>query len=230
MTTFAFIFARGGSVGVPRKNVKELLGKPLIAYSIEIAKKISSIERIFVSTDDQEISKVAKDYGAEVIDRPSIISQSDSPEWLAWRHAIEALKEKGMDFDVFLSLPTTSPLREAEDIKACLNSFDDSVDMVLTMAESSRSPWFNMVKEKDGYLSLLIEGGDISRRQDAPKSYDLTTVAYVTRPEYIMSADRIFQGRVKGITIPQERSLDIDTEFDFLIAELILKNSKKTYE
>ncbi len=227
MTTFAFIFARGGSVGVPRKNVRELAGKPLIAYSIELACEIPSVDKVFVSTDDPEISEVAKRYGAEVIHRPSELAQSDSSEWLAWRHAIESLETKGFNFDVFLSLPTTAPLRSISDVKACLNSLDESVDIVLTMTESNRSPWFNMVKEVNGYISLLVEGTDISRRQDAPSSNDLTTVAYVTRPEYIKSAEGIFYGRVKGVSVPPERSIDIDTEFDFLLAELLVEHSEK---
>jgi len=94
MRTFAFIFARGGSKGVPGKNIKEICGKPLIAYSIEIAKEIKSIEKIFVSTEDDNIATVAKEFGADIIPRPHLLAKDDSPEWLAWQHAIKWLEEK----------------------------------------------------------------------------------------------------------------------------------------
>jgi N-acylneuraminate cytidylyltransferase len=120
MKTYAFIFARGGSKGVPGKNIKEMCGKPLIAYSIEIAQEIDDIEKIFVSTEDDNIATVAKKYGAGIIPRPSNLAQDDSPEWLAWQHAIKWLVERGDYFDIFISLPTTSPLRNKNDITHCL--------------------------------------------------------------------------------------------------------------
>ena len=94
MKTYAFIFARGGSKGVPGKNIKEICGKPLIAYPIEIAKEIESIEKIFVSTEDDIIATVAKEFGADIIPRPHDLAQDDSPEWLAWQHAVKWLEEK----------------------------------------------------------------------------------------------------------------------------------------
>ena len=120
MKTYAFIFARGGSKGVPGKNIKEICGKPLIAYSIEIAKEIEYIEKIYVSTEDDNIANVAKKYGADIIPRPHNLAQDDSPEWLAWQHAVKWLGEKGESFDIFVSLPATSPLRNKKDITQCL--------------------------------------------------------------------------------------------------------------
>ena len=227
MRIFAFIFARGGSKGVPGKNIKEICGKPLIAYSIEIAKEIESIEKIYVSTEDDYIATIAKKYGADIIPRPHNLAQDDSPEWLAWRHAVKWVEAEYGSFDVFLSLPTTAPLRNNGDINNCLNALNDQTDIVVSMSESQRNPWFNMVrKNRDGLLKLVGEGKkEFQRRQDVPVVYDLTTVAYVTNPEFIKRSNGIFDGRVSGVEIPIERAIDIDTELDFKIAEFLLQNN-----
>jgi len=224
MKTYAFIFARGGSKGVPGKNIKDMCGKPLIAYSIEIAKEIESIEKIFVSTEDEQIVAIAKEHGADIIPRPHLLAKDDSPEWLAWQHAIKWLEEKGEIFDVFISLPTTSPLRNKKDITQCISSLDDKTDMVVGITEAAHSPWFNMAQQdSDGFLKVLMEKEKTYiRRQDTPKIYNMTTIAYVTRPEFIMTETGGFDGKVKGVEIPPERALDIDTELDFEIAEFLI--------
>ena len=229
MKIFAFIFARGGSKGVPKKNVKMLKGKPLIAYSIEIAKEIESIDKIFVSTDDVAISKVALSYGAEVINRPPELAKDDSPEWLSWIHAIDWVEKKYGDFDIFLSLPTTSPLRSKEDVENCLQSINSKSDVVVGITKSTKSPWFNMVKiNKDKSLSILIDtGSKVNNRQESPKSYDITTVAYVTKPEFVKNSKGIFDGKVFGVEIPLERAIDIDTKLDFDIAEYLINKCKR---
>jgi N-acylneuraminate cytidylyltransferase len=228
MKTFAFIFARGGSKGLPRKNILNLGGIPLVAHSILIAKKIPAISRIFVSTDDQEIAAVATKYGAEVIDRPKELAKDETPEWLAWRHAIEWLVAKGVNFDRFISLPATSPLRNIDDINRCFGQLDDETDIVVTITETSRSPFFNMVRKENGYVKLLVDVEEsYSRRQDVPEAFDMTTVAYVARTEFIIQNDSIFQGKVKSVLIPSERSIDIDTKFDFDIAEMLIKKKNK---
>jgi CMP-N-acetylneuraminic acid synthetase len=229
MKTFAFIFARGGSKGVPGKNIRDLGGKPLLAHSIKIAQEINEISRIFVSTDDQEIANVGIEYGAEIIKRPAKLAQDDSPEWHAWRHAIKWAEDKGINFDIFLSLPTTAPLRNEKDIIKCLKNLDEDTDIVVTMTETTRSPWFNMVREEDGYLKFVVEDEmHYNRRQDTPRIYDMTTVAYVTRTPFIRKASRVFDGRVKGVLIPPERALDIDTELDFSFAEFLMAQKKNS--
>lgn len=223
MKIYAFIFARGGSKGVPGKNIKLLAGKPLLSYAINLAKKVSVIDSVFVSTDDESIAHVANQYGAEVINRPKALAKDDTPEWLAWQHAIKYVNEKIGLFDVFVSLPTTSPLRNENDIDRCIKALDANSDIVLTATETSRSPWFNMVSiDQRGNTKLLNDSSaSYSRRQDVPKAYNLTTVAYVSRPEFIINSDHIFDGRVKSVMIPEERSIDIDTEFDFKIANFL---------
>jgi len=227
----AFIFARGGSKGVPRKNIRLLAGKPLIAYSIQAAKESRFINRVIVSTDDDEISRIAIDFGAEVpFRRPAELSGDASPEWFAWQHAIsEVRKTDDRHIDVFVSVPTTSPLRHASDIDACIEKLLNSdADVVITVKKAERSPFFNMVKiDKNGYAHVVISpGNSLSRRQDAPPVYDMTTVAYAAHPDFIMRAQGLFDGKVMMVEVPPERALDIDTEFDFKIAEFLMKEKQ----
>ena len=227
MRTYAFIFAWGGSKGVPRKNILELNGKPLLAYSIELALNISDIDDVFVSTDDDDIAKVAIKFGANIIRRPSELAQDSSPEWLAWKHAISWLEERSISFDRFISLPTTAPLRSEKDIVNCLERLSKETDVVITVSETTHSPFFNMVKKIDGYVKLVSEDKDTYvRRQDVPKVYNMTTVAYVARPEFIMRNNNIFDGRVKSVIIPNDRAIDIDTMLDFEIAEMLIKKKE----
>ncbi|MBT7269862.1 MAG: acylneuraminate cytidylyltransferase family protein [Candidatus Marinimicrobia bacterium] len=224
MRIFAFIFARGGSKGVPGKNIKKISGKPLIAYSIEIAQEIESIDKIFVSTEDDNIANVATEHGADIIPRPHSLAKDNTPEWLAWQHAIQWLEEKGESFDIFISLPTTSPLRNKKDIIQCLKSFDKKTDVVVGVTEAARSPYFNMVrKDYNGFLKVLMgDDNTYTRRQETPAIFDMTTVAYVSRPEFITNSTGIFEGKIKGVEIPAERGWDIDTELDFEIAEFLM--------
>jgi len=221
MRTFAFVFARGGSKGIPRKNLQLLAGKPLLAWSIEMGQSLAEVERVFVSTEDPEITETALSFGAEVLTRPAELAQDTSPEWLAWQHAIKVVEEKFGRFERFLSLPATAPLRSQQDVERCLNRLDKETDVVISMTPATRSPWFNMVYQgPKGDLRLLVEG-NYTRRQDAPIGYDVTTLAYVLRPEFILSNQRYWDGRVKGVEIPPERALDIDTPLDLEIARFL---------
>lgn len=223
MTVYAFIFARGNSKGLPGKNIKLLGGLPLLAHSIRVAREVASIDKIFVSTDSDEIAAVALDYSVEVIKRPDHLASDTAPEWLAWRHAIEYLSARGETFDLFLSLPPTSPLRSACDVQNCLDAFTPDTDVVVTVTPASRSPYFNMlVRDEDGVSKLVCSGSNVNRRQDAPPVYDMTTVAYVARPEFILGEDGIFAGTVKSVIVPRQRAADIDDIYDFKLAELFL--------
>lgn len=227
----AIIPARGGSKGVPRKNIRSLAGKPLIAYAIETALASDLIDRVIVSTDDAEIANVARQYGAEVpFMRPRQLAQDDSPEWLTWQHAVRMLQaiEGDAKIDVFICISPTSPLRAVEDVEACIQLLLNSdADLVITVKPAERNPYFNMVVlDGAGYARLVIPPErPIHRRQDAPPLYDITTVAYAFRPEFVLSANSEFEGRVKAVVVPAERALDIDTELDFKFAEFLLSQS-----
>lgn len=229
MTTVAFIFARGGSKGLPGKNIRPLCGKPLIAWSIEHALVVERIDRVIVSTDSDEIATISKQYGAEVpFIRPADLAMDESPEWLAWRHGLEYLKEDtGAMPEFMVSLPATAPLRLAIDINSCIDEYEKgSSDMVITVTDAHRSPYFNMVKENsDGSYGLVNTPPlTVKRRQDAPMVYDMATVCYVANSEFVMLHDSIFEGRVRAVHVPIERAIDIDTLLDFQIAEVLLSN------
>jgi N-acylneuraminate cytidylyltransferase len=228
MITHAFIFARGGSKGLPGKNIMPLLGKPLIQYSIEVALKTIGIEKVFVSTDDADIATVAQSNGAIVIDRPIELAQDNSPEWLAWKHAINWVKEQYGDFNEFVSLPVTSPLRSVKDVEsAILRRSNVGADICIAVTPASRSPYFNMVKESSNNLIELVNkpANLISRRQDAPEVFDITTVVYVANVEFIMKNNNLFDGIVTSVEVPKHRAVDIDDMYDFNFAESILNNT-----
>ena len=229
----AFIFARGGSKGLPRKNIKVLAGKPLIAWAIETALKVSEVNRVVVSTEDPDIAHVAREFGAEVpFIRPKNLASDNASEWDAWRHALLTLRDIEGEFpNPFISVPTTAPLRLPDDIRACISTYNEGgADVVLAVTEAHRNPWFNMVTAKsDGTVRLVNEfSGFINRRQDAPSVRDITTVAYVANPHFILENNRIFDGIVKSISVPVERAIDIDTPYDFAIAEFLMNQRIKS--
>jgi N,N'-diacetyl-8-epilegionaminate cytidylyltransferase len=224
----AFVFARGGSKGLPRKNLLPLAGKPLLVHSIEVALALRRVSKVVVSTDDPEIAEVARAAGAEVpFLRPSQLAQDTTPEWLAWQHAIGALRSAGEQVDFFLSLPPTSPLRAPADVDCCLDVLlNGSADIVITVRDADRNPYFNMVRqETDGSMRLAVDGV-FNRRQDAPQLFDITTVAYAAKADFILRSGRIFDGKVRAVWIPRERALDIDTEMDLVIGNALAGAAK----
>lgn len=227
----AIIPARGGSKGVPRKNIRPLAGKPLIAYAIETARASRLIDRVIVSTDDAEIAEIARRHGAEVpFMRPAELAQDDSPEWLTWRHAVQMLRAvEGDATGAFVCVSPTSPLRAVEDVEACLRLLLNSdADLVLTVRPAERNPYFNMVVlDEAGRARVVIRPErPIFRRQDAPPVYDITTVAYAFRPEFVLRADSELEGETRAVVVPAERALDIDTELDFRFAEFLMSRSQ----
>lgn len=228
MRTFALIFARGGSKGLPGKNIRPLGGKPLIAWSIEQALAVRRIEKVIVSTDSPEIASVARDYGAEVpFLRPSELAQDDSPEWLAWQHALSYLSSSidGLP-EIMLSVPTTAPLRYPMDIELCIDEYEKGdADVIITVTDAHRSPYFNMVKTNmDGSVGLVNQPqAALFHRQLTPVVFDMTTVCYAVSPKFVLAHNSIFEGRVKAVHIPIERAIDIDTQLDFHMAESLLR-------
>lgn len=224
--TIAFIFARGGSKGLPQKNIKPLDGKPLIQYSIETALATAGIEQVFVSTDDAAIASVARAAGAEIIERPAELATDTSPEWLSWRHAIDYVRAIYGDFDVFVSLPATSPLRDETDVSAAIKQLlDTGADICISVTPANRSPYFNMVKQnEDDYVELVNRPATgVYRRQDAPEVFDITTVVYAAKPEFVLEKNALFDGKVTSVLIPKDRAVDIDDIYDFMLAEAIVK-------
>jgi N-acylneuraminate cytidylyltransferase len=233
MRVQAYIFARGGSKGVPGKNIRPVAGKPLLVHAIETALACKYVSSVIVSTDDERIAEIAVTNGAVVpFMRPSCLAQDTSPEWSAWRHALvfSGCTHLYAPFDIFLSVPATAPLRLPEDLDTCIERLaqKSDTDAIITVRSAARHPAFNMVSMNDDgsvFLASTMNNG-IFRRQDMPPLYEMTTVAYALRPTFIMKADSIFDGLVRAVCIPQERALDIDTELDLKIADFMLKERK----
>jgi N-acylneuraminate cytidylyltransferase len=229
----ALICARGGSKGLPGKNIRLLAGRPLIAWAIAQAQAVPRIGRIIVSTESEQIAAVARQAGADVpFVRPLELAQDDSPEWLVWRHALNYLRASGSAYpDVLIVVPATAPLRSTEDLENCLDEYaKGDADVVITVTDAHRSPYFNMVRRHDdGTVGLIIPpAGKVSRRQDAPVVYDMTTVAYVVRPEFVVTRNGVFEGRVRQVHVPIARALDIDTLLDFRIAECLMSGEHRS--
>lgn len=233
MSLTAFIFARGGSKGLPGKNARILAGKPLIGWAIEQALAVDRIGRVVVSTDDVGIASVAQTCGAEVpFLRPDTLASDTASEWDAWRHALETMRDsEGVLPDPFISVPATSPLRLPQDIAACLDLYQQGrADLVLTVTEPHRNPWFNMVRRQDDGTVMPVNNpkGTVARRQDAPVVKDVTTIAYVADPRFVLQNRSVFAGRVQATEVPVERAIDIDTPHDFEIAEFLMKKRLNT--
>lgn len=224
MTTIATICARGGSVGVPRKNIRQLHGKPLIVHTIEQALACSFVDRVVVSTDDIEIASVAQAAGAHVpFLRPAELATSSAPKIPVIEHLVQQIELAGVRVSKVVDLDPTSPLRSVEDIAACYQLLDDRTDVVITAYEAEKNPYFNMVEQKDdGRIRLVKESdGLIAGRQLAPKVYSMNASIYVWRRESLSKG--LWAGEVKLHVMPRERSIDIDAEIDFRFVELLME-------
>ena len=221
--------ARGGSKGIPRKNIKPLNGKPLIYYAIDTARAITTDENICVSTDDMEIKSVVENYGLRVpFLRPEELSTDTAGTYEVLLHTLDYYEKQGKHYDIVLLLQTTSPFRTAEQVKEALALYDRSqADMVVSVKECPANPYYNVFEENsDGFLHVCKGNGNIFRRQDAPKVYEYNGAIYIMDAEKLKTTHmHKMQKRVKYIMDAQS-SFDLDTMQDWKMAEMILKTSK----
>jgi CMP-N-acetylneuraminic acid synthetase len=231
MKKLCVISARGGSKGVPGKNIRNLLGKPLIAWSIEQALAVNDIDRVVVSTDSVEIAAIARSYGAETpFIRPSELATSQSGKFDVFKHALSACKEHFReDYEYYLDLDCTNPLRDISDINNCIAKYrerrDFGVDGIFTICNARKNPYFNML-EMDGLGALKMSKelkSKVLRRQDAPRVFEHVASIYVLNPNYINSASHLLDGHTEGYDIGEDKTFDIDSEFDFQIIEFLMK-------
>ena len=223
MKIIALICARGNSRGVKNKNLLKFKNTTLLGNAIKQASRSRYVKRVFVSTDSEKIAKEAIKNKAEVpFIRPSKLAKDKSPEIETWRHAVKFLNKKN-NINFIASIPTTSPLRKVSDIDICIkHAIKKNLDVVFSVTESAKNPYFNIVKLKNKKLSLVCSSKkNISRRQDAPQCYDLTTVCYVFKPEYIMKNKNLFSGKTGFVVIPKHRATDIDDKTDYKIAKFL---------
>ena len=226
-TIVAVITARGGSKGIPQKNLRTVLGKPLIAYTIEAALQAKTLTRTIVSTDDKTIAQVSEQYGAEVpFLRPRHLATDSATSIAVLQHAVTYLAEQeGYSTDIVVCLQPTSPLRSAEDIDQAVNlCLSPDADSVVSLCQAKHHPFW-MKKIADGRVHSLIEEDEqqFTRRQDLPPVYQLNGALYVTRAKVLLEENRMLGEYTIPYIMPPERSIDIDTQIDLKLAECLLK-------
>ena len=217
--------ARGGSKGIPRKNIKMLGGKPLIAWTIEQAKKSKYIDRLIVSSEDKEIQKVAKEWGCEVpFERPAALALDESPGIDPVLHAISEIP----GFDLVVLLQPTSPFRTAEDIDCALKMcvYSDCDTCVSVVNVESHPFWMVRVDNENRVSKFFTDSPTITRRQDLPKVFELNGSIYVGKTAFLIEHKRFMTENTQAYLMPKERSIDIDTALDFLVAETLLEQMK----
>jgi CMP-N,N'-diacetyllegionaminic acid synthase len=227
MSRLCTICARGGSKGVPGKNVRELAGIPLIAHSIRQAQATKLFDYVVVSTDSDEIASAARSAGAETpFMRPAALATDTSPKLPVIRHALTASEHHyGCRFDVVVDLDATSPLRLAADIAACVTSLEESPNAhnVITGTPSRHSPYFNMVERREGRVTLVKQlRAPVTRRQDAPRTYDMNASIYVWRRAALLMEGPLITDTTLLHEMPAERSIDVDSELDWVIVEKLM--------
>jgi CMP-N,N'-diacetyllegionaminic acid synthase len=227
MKRLCTICARGGSKGVKNKNVRELLGKPLIAHSILQARASGLFDWIAVSSDSDQILAAAKAWGADhLIKRPDELATDQAAKLPVICHCVaEVERITGATFDVLVDLDATSPLRTPGDIVECVRLLEErGVANVITGAPARRSPYFNLVEVDDAGVARLSKKLDrpVVRRQDAPKCYDMNASVYVWTRASLFGAPTVFNSDTALHVMPEERSIDIDSELDFRFVEFIM--------
>lgn len=230
------ISARGGSKGVPGKNVRQLLGKPVIARAIQTALSVDLISNVVVSTDSQVIAAAAIAAGAKVpFIRPSHLAESDTGKFQVWQHALKSCEElEGKHYDIYVDIDCTNPLIEATDVFNAINMFIETkkvnghLDAVFTVAQARRNPYFNLVEPNEiGSLKMSKSKGEkVLARQMAPLVYEHVAGVYVLDTSYLGRANHLLDGFVIGYEISDDKAFDIDSELDFSIIEFLLKRRK----
>ncbi|WP_029008257.1 cytidylyltransferase domain-containing protein [Azospirillum halopraeferens] len=228
MKRLCTICARGGSKGVPGKNIRPLAGRPLLAHSLVQARESGLFDRIAVSSDDPAILEVAREWGADqLIERPADMATDTAGKLPAIRHAVLAAEAAaGGPFDTLVDLDATSPLRLPEDIRGAVALLEGGdADCVITAAPARRSPYFNLVEIDGAGIVRLSKPlpGEVLRRQDAPACFDMNASIYVWRRDPFVDRPAIFGETTRLFVMPPERSVDIDEPLDFDIVELLMR-------
>ena len=225
MKYLVVIPARGGSKGIPHKNIKPLGGKPLIYYSIDVARQFTTDENICVTTDDAEIISVVKQHGLKVpFVRPAELATDTCGSSEVIQHAYQFFADKGVKYDAIILLQPTSPFRKVEFIKEAVALYDESVDMVTSVRPAACNPYYDGFEEnKDGLLIVSKGDGTIERRQDAPRVWQQNGSIYVINPKSLIEKGMGGFTKIKKYAMPETYSVDLDTMLDWKMAELIIK-------
>ena len=227
LRVLGLIPARGGSKGVPRKNIKLLCGKPLLEYTAQSALASRFLSRVIVSTDDPEVAEVSIRCGLEVpFLRPKELAADDTPMLPVVQHAVRWMESQGESFDSICLLQPTNPLRRAKDIDACIDLLEQSdADSVVTVLEvpGEYNPHWVYFQTPEGVLQLSTgEAGPISRRQDLPCAFHREGSVYVTRRDVVMCGNSLYGERLVGYRMDPTESVNIDTPEDWQRAEALI--------
>ena len=220
------ICARKGSKGIKNKNIINFHNKPLIEWTFDLANSIKKFDKIYISTDSKKIITIAKKNKINVpFIRPKYLAKSNSKEIDVWKHALKHLKKIDEFPDVLVVIPATSPLRKKKQIIYSISKFlKDKSDVLITVKDPENNPYFNMVKvDKRGLAKIVINKKNFYRRQDAPKVYSMSTICYVIKPNYILKAKSIFEGKVTVAKFDKKSSIDIDDDYDLNLAKILFK-------
>lgn len=222
----AIIPARGGSKGIPRKNIRLLAGKPLITFTIKTALKSRYLDRVVVSTEDEEIAKISKKYGAEIVERPQKLATDKAETIDVIFHTLEYLKTEGYEPNIIVLLQPTSPLRTTNDIDKAIELFlKNKCESVISICESEHSPYWLFKREKKYLKSIFGLRYLKHRRQDLSKVYIPNGAIFITTPKVLNKYKNFYCKRILPYIMPTERSVDIDNETQFRLAELLMKNN-----
>ncbi|MBB4423014.1 N-acylneuraminate cytidylyltransferase/CMP-N,N'-diacetyllegionaminic acid synthase [Bradyrhizobium sp. CIR48] len=228
MSALCTICARGGSKGVVGKNARDLLGKPVLAWSIAQARETELFDAIAFSSDSDALLEAALKAGVDIaVKRPDEMATDTAPKLPAIRHCLEqAIAQTGRTPEIFVDLDVTSPLRLASDITGAVALLRESgARNVITGAPARRSPYFNLVEQRaDGSVGLSKTAEPpITRRQDAPRCFDMNASIYVWRVASFLEQPSVFYPDTRLFEMPEERSIDIDSDLDFALVELLLR-------
>lgn len=227
MRVLYLIPARGGSKGIPHKNIKGFAGKPLINYSIDVARKLATDSKICVSTDDDEIINVVESLGLKIpFKRPNYLASDTATSSDVIVHALKWYESNGVTYDTVVLLQPTSPLRRLQDIKDCLESYNDSLDMVTTVKKSYVSAVL-CNEDESGYLQMTFGKSGV-RSQDAKELYEYNGAVYVNNAKAVLEKGLGGFTKIKKYVMPEINSLDIDTMIDWYMVESLLE--KKVVE
>lgn len=224
MKYLVVIPARGGSKGIPHKNIKLLGGKPLIYYSIDVARQFTTDENICVTTDDVEIVSVVEQHGLKVpFVRPAELATDTCGSSEVIQHAYQFFAAKGIQYDAIVLLQPTSPFRKVEFIKEAVALYDESIDMVTSVRSAPCNPYYDGFEENaNGLLQISKGDGTITRRQEAPRVWQQNGSIYVINPKSLIEKGMGGFTKIRKYTMPELYSVDIDNPFDWKVAELVL--------
>lgn len=224
MKTLYIIPARGGSKGIPGKNIKPLAGKPLIGYSIDVARQLAEDKDICVTTDDPKIINTVENMGLKVpFVRPPELATDQSGTYEVLLHALDFYESNGVHYDTLVLLQPTSPFRTVDDVQACLNLYSPDIDMVVSVKQAATNPYYNAFEtDENGFLHISKGEGNFTRRQDAPKVWEYNGAVYVINVESLRKMPLGKFTRRRMYEMNADHSIDLDTPTDWLIAETLI--------